>query len=78
MKPPPIPNKTVDEDLNSAATRLWSRYKFRTWFQRVAVGAPEPCIHLYVKKYDADHRPLIRNGWSGFRVIIHYDLPKKT
>lgn len=70
-RPPPIPREDADRDLNEAAQRLWNGVKRLPWCDRVGVGYPEPCLHMYVTRYSPEQKFYIRNGWSGYKVIVH-------
>ena len=73
-KPPPLPLPDADQDLNEAAQRLWRSLRRMPWLIRIGIGFPEPCLHLYVKNFSPEQKFYMRNGWSGFKVIVHVEI----
>lgn len=69
--PPPILYPSADQDVKNAAQRLWLKLRHTAWLEQVCIGRPEACLHLFVKSYHPDQQLYIRNGWAGFRVILH-------
>lgn len=69
--PPPLPREDADPKLNEAAQSLWGAIRKLPWAGRVGVGFPEPCLHMYVKRYSPEQRFYMRNGWRGYTVIVH-------
>lgn len=72
--PPPIPRSDADRDLNEAAQRLWLSLKRMPWLDHIGIGFPEPVLHMYVTRFSPEQKFYLRNGWGGFKVIVHVIL----